>query len=78
MFSPVWILNWNPCSAAFLYRQVGLHLHPYSLWKVVRDGAHVSSLSKFLHPSEHIRAKYVNPVKGQRLGGLGVVLQEEK
>ena len=41
-------------------------------------GAQVSCLSKFLHPSEHIRAKYVNPVKGHRLEGLGVVREEQK
>ena len=38
----------------------------------------VSCLSKFLHPSEHIRNKYPNPVSGHCLEGCIIVWQEVK
>ena len=40
--------------------------------------AKVSCLSKFLHPSEHIRNKYSNPVSGHHLEGCVIVWQEVK
>ena len=41
-------------------------------------GAKVTCLSKFVHPSQHIRDKYPNPVSGHRLEGCVVVRQELK
>ena len=41
-------------------------------------GAKTSCLSKFIHPSEHIRNKYPNPIQGHRLEGCVVVRQEVK
>ena len=41
-------------------------------------GAKVICLSKFVHPSQHIRDKYPNPVSGHRLEGCVVVRQELK
>ena len=41
------------------------------------EGAIISCLSKFLHPSQHIRDKYVNQEKGHRLDGL-IALREDK
>ena len=41
-------------------------------------GAKVTCLTRFLHPFEHIRAKYPNPVSGHRLEGCVVVHQELK
>ena len=40
--------------------------------------AKVPCLSKFLHPSKHIRNKYPNPVSGHHLEGCIVVQQEVK
>ena len=41
-------------------------------------GAKTSCLSKFLHPSEHIRNKFPNSVAGHRVEGCVVVRQEVK
>ena len=41
-------------------------------------GAKVTCLSKFVHPSQHIRDKYPNPVSGHCLEGCVVVCQELK
>ena len=38
----------------------------------------VSCLSQFIHPSEHIRSRYPNPVSGHHLEGCVVVHQEVK
>eukprot|EP00934_Nitzschia_sp_Nitz4_P007490 Nitzschia sp. Nitz4//scaffold526_size3785//2112//3756//NITZ4_009261-RA/size3785-processed-gene-0.3-mRNA-1//1//CDS//3329553959//7480//frame0 len=38
----------------------------------------VSILSTYLHPSEHIRNKYPNPISGHRLEGCVVIRQEVK
>ena len=44
--------------------------------KTMGAGAVISVLSKLIHPSEHIREKFINPVDGHRLEG-GVVLRLE-
>ena len=41
-------------------------------------GAVVSALIRFIHPSEHIRRKFPNPVAGQRLSDCQTVRQEMK
>ena len=41
-------------------------------------GAVVSALIRFIHPSEHIRQKFPNPVTGQRLSDCETVRQELK
>ena len=41
-------------------------------------GVKVTCLTRFLHPSEHIRAKYPNPVSGHRLEVCVAVHQELK
>ena len=41
-------------------------------------GAVVSSLIRFIHPSEYIRNKFPNAVNGQRLDGCITVRQEVK
>ena len=41
-------------------------------------GAIVSALIRFIHPSEHIRRKFPNPVAGQRLSDCQTVRQEMK
>ena len=41
-------------------------------------GATLSCLSKFVHPSAHIRNRYPNPVNGHRLDGLVVLRKESK
>ena len=41
-------------------------------------GVHVSCLSKFLHPSDHIRHQYPNPVSGHCLQGCIIVWQVVK
>ena len=41
-------------------------------------GAKTSCLSRFIHPSEHIRNKYPNPIQGHRLEWCVVVRQEVK
>eukprot|EP00558_Chaetoceros_sp_UNC1202_P011610 CAMPEP_0197239642 /NCGR_PEP_ID=MMETSP1429-20130617/6090_1 /TAXON_ID=49237 /ORGANISM="Chaetoceros sp., Strain UNC1202" /LENGTH=130 /DNA_ID=CAMNT_0042699097 /DNA_START=153 /DNA_END=541 /DNA_ORIENTATION=- len=38
----------------------------------------VSILTKYIHPSEHIRAAYPNPGNGQRLDGCCVLRREVK
>ena len=40
--------------------------------------AKTSCLSKVMHPSEHIRNKFLNPVAGHHLEGCVVVWQEVK
>ena len=40
--------------------------------------AKTSCLSRFIHPSEHIRNKYPNPIQGNWLEGCVVVRQEVK
>ena len=42
------------------------------------DGATVSALIKFIHPSEHIRNKFPNPCSGQRLLDCITIRQEVK
>jgi Transposase IS4 len=46
--------------------------------KTMGKGATVSILSKYLHPSEHIRNKWSNPLHGHRLENLTVVRREDK
>ena len=41
-------------------------------------GAIVSALIRFIHPSEHIRRKFPNPVAGQQLSDCQTVRQEMK
>ena len=41
-------------------------------------GAVVSALIRFIHPSEHIRRMFPNPVAGQRLSDCQTVWQEMK
>ena len=41
-------------------------------------GAIVSALSRFIHPSEHIRNKFPNPVHGHQLVGCVTLRQEVK
>ena len=41
-------------------------------------GAVVLALSRFIHPSEHIRNKFPNPVHGHRLEGCVTLQQEVK
>ena len=41
-------------------------------------GAIVSALSRFIHPSEHIRNKFPNPVHGHQLAGCVTLQQEVK
>ena len=41
-------------------------------------GAKCSCLSRFVHPSQHIRDKYPNPVSGHRLEGCLTIRQEVK
>ena len=41
-------------------------------------GAIVSALFRFIHPSEHIRSKFPNPVSGQQLSGCIMLRQEVK
>ena len=41
-------------------------------------GAIVSALSRFIHPSEHIRSKFPNPVHSHRLVGCFTLRQEVK
>ena len=38
----------------------------------------VSCLSKYIHPSEHIRRRWPNPINGHRMEGLRVLRQEIK
>jgi hypothetical protein len=46
--------------------------------KTLCKNAIISVLSKFIHPSEHIRKAFLNPEKGHRLEGYQVIRQEVK
>jgi hypothetical protein len=46
--------------------------------KTLGKDAIISVLSKFIHPSEHIRKAFLNPEKGHRLEGCQVIRQEVK
>ena len=46
--------------------------------KILGKGATLNALIKFIHPSEHIRNKFPNPVNQQRLDGLTAVRRELK
>ena len=50
---------------------------PYSL-KSIGKGETVSIQSKYVHPYEHIRAKFINPKKGHKLKNCIVLRQEVK